>query len=240
MGKLNFKKSVLLLLIISTLISCEKNNDIEVNQDNLLLGNWIHPEYENETITFQRANSLQENAYGISFKEKDVFIERTSGWCGTPPLSFFDINGTWNVEDTIISMYNVQTTLYLPEPIYNYKIVSLTKNQLIVKTALTAQEIDHQNLMTLFNEVCELANSVSCTNSSNWNFTSYGSKACGGPQGFIAYSNEIDTVAFLNAVAVYTEAERQYNIKWSVFSTCDIPQQPTSVECQNGYPVLNY
>ena len=236
MGKLNFKKSVLLLLTISTLISCEKNNEIVVNQANLLLGNWIHPEYDNETITFQRANSLQENTYGISFKEKDVFIERTSGWCGTPPLSFFDVEGTWEVkEDALVKISKTS----FPEN-FQWRVLEVSETKLVVKTALTAQEIDHQKLMTLFDEVYELANSVSCTNSSDWNFTAYGSKACGGPQGFIAYSNEIDTVAFLNAVDVYTEAEHQYNIKWSIFSTCDIPQQPTSVECQNGYPVLNY
>lgn len=59
-------------------------------------------------------------------------------------------------------------------------------------------------------------------------------------KGYIAYTTTIDTEAFLEKVAVYSEAEKQYNIKWNIVSTCDIAQEPVSVECQNNYPVLKY
>ena len=49
------------------------------------------------------------------------------------------------------------------------------------------KEQENQNLIQLFSEIERLANSESCTDSSEWTFTDYGSKACGGPVGFTAY-----------------------------------------------------
>jgi len=105
---------------------------------------------------------------------------------------------------------------------------------------LTEQEEDRQELLTLFDDIYELSTSVSCTDASDWTYTAYGSKACGGPQGYIAYSNEIDTEAFLQKITIYTDLEEAYNVKWGIGSTCDLPQQPTGVKCENGNPVLKY
>ena len=214
--------------------SCENNEPI-IDSDNLLLGFWIEPTYENETTTFKRANSFKDDGYGISFKQNGDFIEYTSGWCGTPPLSFFNIDGTFNLDETLIS---ISTESYPTN--YAWRIISLTESELVVKRELTEQEIDHRSLMDLFNEIQNLTYSVSCSDSSNWLFTSYGAKACGGPQGYIAYSNKIDTVAFLQKIEAYSKAEKEYNYKYGVVSDCSLPNAPKSVECQNGYPILKY
>jgi len=105
---------------------------------------------------------------------------------------------------------------------------------------LTEQEQDYQELMNLLDDINELAISVSCTDASDWTYTAYGAKACGGPQGFIPYSNQIDVNAFLQKVEEYTDLEKAYNTKWSIVSTCDLPQQPTGVKCENEQPVLSY
>ncbi len=227
-------KHFYILLFIPLFFSCETNKII-VDADNLLAGNWSNVTYENETTTFKRVTSLEENAPGISFIKNGEFIERTSGWCGTPPLTFYNINGDWELENSVLK---ITTDSYLNN--YNWRIISLTEEELIVKRELTAQEEDYQKLMTLFDEIQTLSISVSCSNSSNWTFTAYGSKACGGPKGFIAYSTEIDTVSFLQKVEDYTKAEQEYNIKWGIISTCDIPNSPVGVECQNGYATLKY
>lgn len=233
MGKL--KNLILGLSILLIVFSCQQNEDLPPASSDSLYGNWVQPVYENETITFQKAASLSEKSYGISLSKNGSFLERSSGWCGTPPLSFFDYKGTWKLEDDLIM---VSTQNYPGD--FNWRIISLTSEQLVVKRELTEQEKDHQNLMNLFNEIQQMAESISCTDAINWNFTAYGSKACGGPQGYIAYSNTIDTVSFLNKVAVYTKLENDYNIKWGIISTCDITPQPVAVECQNGVPVLKY
>lgn len=105
---------------------------------------------------------------------------------------------------------------------------------------LTSQEKDLSNLVGLFTEIEELALSVSCLDANSWNFTAYGAKACGGPQGYIAYSSEINTSLFLQKIEEYTLAEKAYNLKWGIISTCDIQNAPSSIECNNNLPVLRY
>jgi hypothetical protein len=41
-----------------------------------------------------------------------------------------------------------------------------------------------------------LSTSKQCENSADWAFTSIGSKACGGPTGFVAYSLKLNTTEF--------------------------------------------
>ena len=233
--KFSFKIFSVFLLSVFTFFSCETNQEIAINSDNLLLGNWIEPIYNGEETTFKRGNSLPSEAYGISFKISGNFTERTSGWCGTPPLTFFKINGTFSLNEPLIDI----TSESYPTN-YTWRIVSLTENELIVKRELTSQEKDHRALMDLFYEIQNLAYSVSCSDANDWLFTAYGAKACGGPQGYIPYSNKIDTVAFLQKIEAYTQAEKEYNFNHGVASTCDIPAIPKSVVCENGYPTLKY
>lgn len=110
---------------------------------------------------------------------------------------------------------------------------------IIDKKEATDQETDQQELITLFSEIKTEAESISCINANEWSFTAYGSKACGGPQGYIAYPKSNETL-FLEKVTIYTNLEKAYNKKWNIFSTCDIAAKPTGVECKNGKPNLIY
>ena len=234
-NKFNFNmKKIFLLVFTVSLLSCE-SNDPKINPDNLLLGVWLAPVYNGETTTFKRGHSLPNDAYGISFQQDGVFLERTSGWCGTPPLSFFNVDGTFQLDNTLISI----STQSYPNN-YAWRIVSLSESELIVKRELTEQEKDHRALMDLFTEIENLAYSANCTNANDWQFAAYGAKACGGPQGYIPYSNKIDTASFLQKIAAYTQAEKDYNFKWGVISDCSIVNPPKTIECQNGFPVVKY
>jgi hypothetical protein len=227
-------KKIIVFLFLVSLFSCE-DNEVIIDSNNLLIGTWLDPVYEGEMTTFKRGNSLPSDAYGISFNKSGDFIERTSGWCGTPPLSFFNIEGTFELESTLVS---ISTESYPTN--YAWRIVELTEQELVVKRELTAQETEHRSLMDLFNEIKELSYSASCTDDTDWLFTGYGSKACGGSQGYIAYSSKIDTNDFLNKIETYTQAEKTFNVKWGIISDCSIASVPVSVECENGLPTLKY
>lgn len=228
---------VLFLIALTTIVACTVNEEIPIDSDNLLIGNWMHAVYnsENNTVTYKRVGSLKEDKPGISFKEENIYTERTSGWCGTPPLTFFDIEGTFIIENNIIKVANN----FYPGS-FNWSIVSLTDENLVVKFELSDQEIEHQTLMGLFATIQSLSESVSCTNEADWNFVAYGSQACGGSQGYIGYSNTIDTEAFLEKIQVYTAHEDTYNKKWNIVSPCSILAQPTGVACDEGKPALIY
>ena len=227
-------KKIFLLVVTITLLSCEGNNTI-IDPDNLLLGVWVAPVYNADTTTFKRGNSLPDDGYGISFLQNGDILERTSGWCGTPPISYFNIEGTFSLNENLITISNNNYPTS-----YGWRIVSLSDTELIVKRELTEQEKDHRALMDLFTEIENLAYSTNCTNANNWQFAAYGAKACGGPQGYIPYSNKIDTATFLQKIAAYTQAEKDYNYKWGVISDCSIVNPPKSIVCQNGFPVVKY
>ncbi|WP_026729257.1 hypothetical protein [Flavobacterium denitrificans] len=105
-----------------------------------------------------------------------------------------------------------------------------------------AKEKDARKLEKMHKEIVVLSqvNTTPCTDASEWAFTAIGSKACGGPMGFILYSKKIDTVKFLAKVKAYTDAEAAFNVKWNISSPCDMAIPPTGVDCVNGKPTLLY
>lgn len=102
------------------------------------------------------------------------------------------------------------------------------------------QNAESEIINNIFAEIEFLANSKECLNSSEWTFTSFGSKACGGPLGYIAYSNNIDTKLFLEKIETHRTLQKKYNEKWGIISNCSIPPKPLSIKCENGKPVLEY
>ncbi|WP_010522684.1 DUF6970 domain-containing protein [Aquimarina agarivorans] len=100
------------------------------------------------------------------------------------------------------------------------------------------QEAGRALLNSMLTELNEISESVVCDDASEWEFTTVGSKACGGPNLFLPYSTTIDVTSFLDKVAVYTKAEDDFNKKWGIVSTCDVVLPPTEIACQNGEAVL--
>jgi len=105
-----------------------------------------------------------------------------------------------------------------------------------------SQESEDQNLSKMHAEIIAASqvNTTPCTNSAEWAFTAIGSKACGGPIGFIPYSLKINTSEFLKKVENFTKAQDEYNKKWGITSTCDVAIIPSGVDCVNGKPTLIY
>lgn len=97
-----------------------------------------------------------------------------------------------------------------------------------------SQVVAYKKLKKMLQELRDLSESVPCTNAEAWNFTAVGSKACGGPQLFLAYSTQIDTENFLKKVDIYTKAEDQFNKKWGIVSTCEVIAAPSAIECTDG------
>ncbi|WP_439130146.1 hypothetical protein [Polaribacter sp.] len=228
-------KNIYFVIFITLFFACESNKEPHLDADNLLLGNWVSPVYDEEKTTFIRGNSLPDEDYGITFKQNGELIERTSGFCGTPPLTFFNVYGSFTIDEDLISI----ATQGFPN-FYGWRIVELTEQKLVVKRELSEQEKEHRALMTLFEEISNLAYSTPCSDSNDWSFVAFGAKACGGPQGYLPYNSNIDVTDFLEKVATYTNAEKEFNIKWSIVSDCAVVNPPKSIDCQNEYPVLIY
>ncbi|MNK04698.1 hypothetical protein D3C87_225710 [compost metagenome] len=105
------------------------------------------------------------------------------------------------------------------------------------------QNNEQQELELLFTKIKTLAESSTCggsTTNHELKSISYGSKACGGPNGYLAYSTSINTVEFEKLIAEHAELEKAYNKKWGIASTCNITPTPVTTICDNGKPKLVY
>ncbi|MFY1046971.1 hypothetical protein [Chryseobacterium sp. GP-SGM7] len=76
-----------------------------------------------------------------------------------------------------------------------------------------------------------------CTRNADWTFAPIGSKACGGPTGYIAYPKKIET-EILPKIESYNQRMSDFNKKYNITSDCMMAPEPTSVRCENGKGVL--
>jgi len=96
------------------------------------------------------------------------------------------------------------------------------------------QNVTLQGLELQFVAIQELLNESNCSDSSQCSYIAYGTKACGGPQGYLVFSSEIDTEKLKGLVNKYTTAEDTYNKQNGIMSDCSIPSPPENIECSNG------
>lgn len=128
---------------------------------------------------------------------------------------------------------------------FSYRFKLLIFSFLVVTLYGCPQERDPQDMALAdleqqLSEIIALAGSVPCEDPAQWSYTAFGSKACGGPQGYLAYPLTIDVDRFLALVETHRLAENQYNLDFNITSTCDLPAEPTGVDCVNESAVLTY
>lgn len=98
--------------------TCSKDEPTTTTVSDLLIGSWNY--YDENYDSYRRVKSLAENEYGFTFLADGKFIERkNSGWCGTPPISYANFDGTWQLEDSIIS---ISTSFWGGDIEYYWKI----------------------------------------------------------------------------------------------------------------------
>ena len=89
-------------------------------------------------------------------------------------------------------------------------------------------------LSEIYQALEKISTIVVCTDASEWQFVAIGSKACGGPTGYLPYHKSIIVKDFLEQVANYSALQNAYNKKWGVISDCSIVPMPKGVECVAG------
>jgi hypothetical protein len=88
-------------------------------------------------------------------------------------------------------------------------------------------------------EIIRLAESVPCTNASEWKFTPMGNKACGGPARYIAYHQSVER-EILDLVNRFTALQKAYNEKNNVISDCLLVGPPRTIQCEANKAILVY
>ena len=108
--------------------SCQKlENSIESGNTDMK-GTWVNPQYTDTIVTYTRVEKLVENEIGITFNSNNTLVYRqNSGWCGTPPISTADYEGTWNWNDSVV---NINVGYWGGTADFTWKIISLNGRKL--------------------------------------------------------------------------------------------------------------
>jgi hypothetical protein len=124
---------LLFLFLISFLLSCSKD-DTKIDDSNLLLGVWVYSDYKANSAVYTRSSEFADN-HCYKFNSNGTLVERkNSGWCGTPPISYADYEGTWSIQnDTIIT---IKVDYWGGVTTYSLDIESVNENTLEVISLL--------------------------------------------------------------------------------------------------------
>jgi hypothetical protein len=123
-------KTLAAILFSIVFVSCQKLADPIDTPNPELIGSWVDPQNTDTIVAYTRAENLVENQYGIKFESNNKLIQRqNSGWCGTPPISTADYDGTWHCNDSIV---NFTVGYWGGTADFSWKIMTLNQRELIV------------------------------------------------------------------------------------------------------------
>lgn len=96
------------------------------------------------------------------------------------------------------------------------------------------QQVTANDLELQLEQIKNLAASENCTENSQCSYMAYGSKACGGPQGYLVFSSKVDLDKLKELVKNYTAAEAAYNKQNEIMSDCSLVTPPQTIGCVDG------
>ena len=123
---------VLSVLLIALFPSCKPNN---IDPNNPLIGTWVYKGYEQinteYVAVYSRKPNFDDDNSGISFRGFSKLVERKSvGWCGTPPISYGQYNGSYTLKDKLIT---TESDGWNGKKTSRYEIISIDNNLLKIK-----------------------------------------------------------------------------------------------------------
>jgi hypothetical protein len=122
-------KSILLSAVLFGFLACSQPEELTGDQLKIT-GVWINQQVNENTFTYQRAESLKENDYCFSVNPDGKFMERkNSGFCGTPPISYADYEGSWTFTDSIL---HISVPYWGGNSSYKWKVVSVDETHISV------------------------------------------------------------------------------------------------------------
>lgn len=128
-----FNRSVLFSLIIVFLFVLNGCKGLTCFQaSNSLYGTWIKKGYQDSITVMEKAEKLDKSNYGFIIQRNGTFTERkNSGWCGTPPISYANYDGTWKyISDELLE---IEVGFWGGKTTFQIEIILQTRNELHIK-----------------------------------------------------------------------------------------------------------
>jgi hypothetical protein len=90
------------------------------------------------------------------------------------------------------------------------------------------QKADWAQVVALENQAKALVKAEGCSSAAECRTAPVGSRACGGPRYYLVYcSLTTDSAALFRKLDAVAQAERAYNTRYNVMSTCEFRMPPT-------------
>ncbi|WP_346236000.1 hypothetical protein ABDK00_017685 [Niabella insulamsoli] len=92
-----------------TMFSCSKSDVLPEEKEEgpgaSFIGAWTAKDYSGEVFTYEKLSQLASNQYGYILKTNGrLTVRGNASWCGTPPLTYADFDGTWSFKDNILTL----------------------------------------------------------------------------------------------------------------------------------------
>ncbi|MDX5586005.1 MAG: hypothetical protein QNK20_14015 [Aureibaculum sp.] len=101
-------------------------------------------------------------------------------------------------------------------------------------TGQEQQELDLKVLSNLGDDINVLIESSVCTDETECAFIAFGTKPCGGPWGYLVYSNSIDTDELIEKVERFNQLQNTYNLRYNIISDCSVVSPPDTLICEDN------
>lgn len=115
--------------ILFLMYSCQ-DSPTKTN-DEAIIGVWIDQEFDSETgeTILSSASEFANDKYGIAFYADGTLVERkNAGWCGTPPITYKNYEGTWTALND--STFTIDVGYWGGEITYVYNVRSISADEL--------------------------------------------------------------------------------------------------------------
>ena len=97
-----------------------------------------------------------------------------------------------------------------------------------------SNNITQVELTKKYQEIVNYIGGFSCGQATNCNYIAVGSKACGGPQIYLAFPSTVNLDTLQAMVTEYNNLEKEYNTRNGVVSDCMIVAPPNTLDCVNN------
>lgn len=124
------KKTIIVLITAIILYGCKDGSSpTSTNDVHLYIGTWVHSYVQQDSIVVSsREESFDYLMSGYQFQEDGQFIYRGTGWCGTPPITYFNYEGTWvEAEDSVLA---IEVESWDGMQNYNLRIIEISDDTL--------------------------------------------------------------------------------------------------------------
>ena len=129
---------IFLMLITASLVASFSSPE-KINWDDLE-GKWVNKtyNYDNGTDIYVKVKDLPLDKGGYQFEKDGILtVKQNSGWCGTPPIHYQTVTGTWKkVNDSVIHIDHRNWRGTVSKDLH---IISLSKTEMVFKSYMQKQ-----------------------------------------------------------------------------------------------------